>query len=454
MRVDRGDEHLLHPGHRGVRCAQGVLRQGLFGTVRRAVRGAGVKNIRVQVAARLDPGSPVDPGRSLNRLGTECRVPKMFVERAGRAAFRRAAGARCALAMIGVVLLLGCGESGDAGLVRSTAAEGEFDHSGLAVRRPDIQVISEAETLTLPHRLVEVPGGLIVLDPYGDPKIAVVDPRDGTVRDRFGRSGAGPGEFQFPYSARPDRANPAAVWVGDPNQNRFTRLVLRPDGTIDRDSIRTVVPMGDVPFSELDLLPDSRFLTSGPHESARFRIYDASGTPVGGLGPPAQAERGEPASIAAASREATFILHPSGRYLAEGGLMTGILRIHDLDAPDAARAGAAPFTFEPSYRVGVRGELPSMQPQMDMRYGYLGLAATDSRIFGLFSGRTLGGFGPASGTGRFIHVFDWEGALLEVLELDEAVAGIAVARDGNALHATRWEPVPAVVRIPIRPAIE
>ncbi len=351
------------------------------------------------------------------------------------------------LASIGIVT--GCESASDDGvIVQQVSADiAEISHEELNPKPVRTQVVFESDSLTIPHRLADTPAGLVVLNPYTDPKILLVNVSNGSLIDSFGRAGGGPGEFRFPYSISSISNKPDIVWIGDPNQHRITRLTVDGSAGIVRDAMEFIAPFREIIFSEVVALNDSLFLTNGAFVTARFRLFAKSGHLVDEFGPSPNPERGEPVAIAAMAQEETFAIHPDRRYVAAGGMMNGFIRLYDLERPEWSKIAETPFPFQPTYRAGSRGSLPSLQPQANTRYGYLGLAATRDRIYALFSGRTLGGFGQASGTGRFIHVFDWEGRLIEVLTLPEAVAAITVAREGTSLYATRWEPYPAVVRI-------
>lgn len=85
-----------------------------------------------------------------------------------------------------------------------------------------------------------------------------------------------------------------------------------------------------------------------------------------------------------------------------------------------------------------------MDPGLDLRFGYVAVAATDDRIYALFSGRITAAFGREAPYGEYVHVYDWNGEMQGVLKLDRASVGIAVDPEGEALYATTEDPRPAV----------
>lgn len=96
--------------------------------------------------------------------------------------------------------------------------------------------------------------------------------------------------------------------------------------------------------------------------------------------------------------------------------------------------GDRPFDFDPQ-------DLTREDPGA-VRFGYIDVATTDSRIYALFSGRTRAE-GQANYGGR-IHVFDWDGRLLDVWELDTRLIALAVTPDDGHLYGVSHHPVPAV----------
>jgi hypothetical protein len=80
------------------------------------------------------------------------------------------------------------------------------------------------------------------------------------------------------------------------------------------------------------------------------------------------------------------------------------------------------------------------------RKGYSSVAASDSLVFALFSGRAEAHFPGRHGShGEFVHVFDWDGRLDRVIRLDREVVGIATDRTGSKLYAITERPESAVL---------
>lgn len=346
------------------------------------------------------------------------------------------------------IVVLGCrGPERNNRQVVEDAVSTELDHASLEPRLLSSRVIFEDARLTMPYRMALTSAGLVVLNPYADPRIFLIAPAVGRAIGTWGRGGGGPGEFRFPNSVSTDPRDTSAIWIGDPNQVRFTRVGLDPHLGFLSDSIDVVAPLGITPFGDSEVLEDGTFLVNGTLVGARFRIVNSTGEVVSRFGMLADSLPGYPREVSVMADEETFEVRPDGRLLAAGTLMGGELRIYMVGSSTPPALARTPFAFGPVYRVGEWHGEPSLQPQPSTRYGYLDIVATNDSIIALFSGRTLGDFGQQSAAGRFLHVFDWQGRLRSVYELPEAVVAIALAPDGQSLFGARWEPTPAVVRL-------
>jgi hypothetical protein len=110
-----------------------------------------------------------------------------------------------------------------------------------------------------------------------------------------------------------------------------------------------------------------------------------------------------------------------------------------------------PFGFFPEIVVQERGGTPALATGPDLRFGYIDAAATETRLYVLFSGRTRRGFPGTAHYGKYVHVYDWAGSLSEVFQLDAAALAIATNPDTQDLYAIRHHPTPAVIRYCLGP---
>ena len=81
------------------------------------------------------------------------------------------------------------------------------------------------------------------------------------------------------------------------------------------------------------------------------------------------------------------------------------------------------------------------------RYGYIDVCASDSLIFGLYSGKYV--MESNSFQSRFVHIYDLNGKLLEILELPEPVCAIDRDISGKAIYAITSEGDKKVIKISI-----
>ena len=72
--------------------------------------------------------------------------------------------------------------------------------------------------------------------------------------------------------------------------------------------------------------------------------------------------------------------------------------------------------------------------------GYTGVAASRDYIFALFSGRTAVQASDREMFGAQVHVFDWDGTLQAIVELEVVAASIAVDKDASRLYASNTIP--------------
>ncbi len=82
----------------------------------------------------------------------------------------------------------------------------------------------------------------------------------------------------------------------------------------------------------------------------------------------------------------------------------------------------------------------------DLRFGYVDVATTESRVYGLFSGRLRGEYPKAATYAREVHVFDWTGRLETVIHLDSDAIAIAVDERDDTLYTIRHDPLPAIMK--------
>jgi hypothetical protein len=91
-----------------------------------------------------------------------------------------------------------------------------------------------------------------------------------------------------------------------------------------------------------------------------------------------------------------------------------------------------------------------MQLNKDGLFGYIDVATTDRHIFALYAGRPWREMQSTEYAAEWVHVYDWNGRLLEFLHLSSPVVGLAVDGDEERLFAYRLDPAPALLSFPLR----
>ncbi|MEX2000116.1 MAG: BF3164 family lipoprotein [Gemmatimonadales bacterium] len=315
----------------------------------------------------------------------------------------------------------------------------------------DPRAVHRSDDLGFPFSPVAVGDYLVVLNVYSPPHIHVLHTETGALVGAFGGSGRGPGEYLAPISASLEPGSRDLVWVNDPNQGRLT-LVSLARMLAGADPVVLMKIIEYPGLRQVLRTPDDRFLASSASGAYRFALIDGDGRIEARLGDSVDHAEDVPASIAGQAEEALIALHPERDLIAAAGIRTGRLLIHDYNGRPVDTA-ETPFDLTPRFRVGRRSGQPSLVPGADMRYGYLSLAVTATRIFALYSGQTRGEGNSRDIGGTDIHVFDWDGTLLGVYQLAVSMVGIAVSDDGETVFAVRLSDDPSVwtARLPPLP---
>lgn len=322
---------------------------------------------------------------------------------------------------------------------------GELDHSGLDVQPLEGRTLYADSSLGLAGNFAVLEDKLVVLDVYGDSAIHVIRRSDGEPLHRFGRRGQGPGEFDGARSADPVPGRDDAFWVFDAALMRLTLVELTSNNgvaTVNRDVFVNL----DANTTLLDpVLVDDGFVSAGFFSDGRLGRFDAKGKLIETVGEVPETTVGDfPAVVRQQAYQPKLRPNPSRTMLVLATRHSDQLELYRIDGTPIRRV-YGPFRFEPtSFDMGQRGEWIGMVPGTDLRFGYVGVAATDDRIYALFSGRTNGAFEREAPYGEYVHVYDWDGEFHGVLKLDRASLSIAVDPDGEELYATTEDPQPAV----------
>lgn len=303
------------------------------------------------------------------------------------------------------------------------------------------QVLNESDVLAAPTDVEVMGEALIIADDFADQPLRILDRGEGEVVRALGRKGAGPREFESAFSI--DVIDPAGEFmVHDVMLQRVTRVDLREDFDGDRwVGDRSVQLKAEAMMVETAWAGDG-MVGLGTFPTGRIGHLDTEGRLVRTTGPTPMDDREVPPEVRQQAYQSRLKANPSRTRWAVATRYADRLEIFD-DTGRLVAEGERPYAFEPVYESRRSGDVATMASDGDMRFGYLDITTTDQRIYALFSGRTRAEGG--ANYGDIIHVFDWEGRLVDVLQLDARVIAVSVDPSGEALYGVRHNPLPAIL---------
>jgi hypothetical protein len=341
---------------------------------------------------------------------------------------------------------------GSTGLGSWAIASDERSPSSEEVSILDLQgaVHHQGEHLGMPVGLAVFGNTLVAIDRFAERSVHVVDLGTGKLRGSVGREGEGPGEFRAVYSI--DRvANSDELWVFDAGTQRLTRLDL---AALDSDggwAKEFVSLRGSARVMNPVRTAEDNVLAVGLFTEGRFGVFNQNGEQVDALGSLPEWSEPIPPGVLQHAFTGTIKADPDRQRFAVGARHAGLLEIFDASGRRLARA-EVPVEFEPRFTVNVRDDRISMGSGEDLRFGYVDVATTHDRVYGLFSGRVRGEYPKSANFAREIHVFDWTGRLESIIHLDADIIAIAVDEWDDNLYAIGHDPLPAILKYELRDA--
>jgi hypothetical protein len=330
----------------------------------------------------------------------------------------------------GLALLLAATACGSAAAVQPVALQGHA-------------LTGAAAGLGLPIGMVDAGGTVVVQDAHPSPALRLFDGQ-GRQLAQTGRQGSGPGEFASPVDVFGRPGHPLEFWVYDTRLGRLTAY----DAAKAADG--AVPALGDpLALSEPVLVEAPRWLDDstlvalngmGRAGQRRFSLYGADGVLRRTVGePPAGEEQVRP-FVRQQAYGGKIAVHPARPWFVLASRYAGRLEVFDREGA-LVRRMEVPHAFAPDFSPARDGL--NMQRGKDFRFGYIDVAATEGRVFGLFSGRKATERDPNFASE--VHVFGWDGRLARVLTLDQSAFRIALSADGHTLYAICHDPEPFVV---------
>ena len=264
-------------------------------------------------------------------------------------------------------------------------------------------------------------GWLWLADAKGDPFLYLLTPSQYDLDRAIGRAGEGPGDFKSATDLSFRSGDSTAIWIYDTANKRFTR--------VPRDRMAEPQVIGPLPHQVLHAtwLGADRIVGITRSDSSRFMLLDDQGRVISGVR--GTLLGGDTIPLSARSQLSAGVklcARPTGGRFAV--IYLGAGRVELVDSLGSLRTLAdVPFSSNGEFiRDEESGEWAARLP----RNFYVSCAATPERLFVLFSGRKRDMFeSEVASSGRFIHVFDWDGRLHDILRLDRDATSLAVVGD-------------------------
>ncbi|HEX2081300.1 MAG TPA: BF3164 family lipoprotein [Longimicrobium sp.] len=300
------------------------------------------------------------------------------------------------------------------------------------------RIIGDSLAWAHPQEVEVVGSHLVVADLRGARPLVRVDRRTGDLRP-FARFGRGPGEFLWPRSI--EDAGGGRAWIYDLQGARATLYDLA-EPELRHAEIAAVpgnlfqtVRMGDT------LVANGLF----PHEVLRVHARHENGFRLARKEAVTPFSRELPDVVMLIGRTA-LAADPARRRLVVAYQFRNQLDFFDRHGRKVGSV-AGPRDFTPVYRVvpDPREKMNRFVPTGSTQYAYLDVAASERRVYALFSGKARGDGSEDVSQATEVHVFDWDGRLLDVLTLAQPVFRIALDPATGVLYGLRSEPFPGVV---------
>ncbi|HUG40568.1 MAG TPA: BF3164 family lipoprotein [Longimicrobiales bacterium] len=307
------------------------------------------------------------------------------------------------------------------------------------------RVLHESDALAAPTDVEVMGSTLVIADDFAERPLQLMRRSDGAIERSFGGKGQGPREFESAWSI--DVIDPAGEFmVHDLMLQRVTWVDVREDfedGAWVAD--RSLKLKAETMMLETSWTPEG-MLGLGILREGRLAHMDRQGAVVRTSGPTPMDGQAVPPEVRQQAYQSKLKPNPSRTRWAVATRFADRLEIYDAAGALVAE-GTRRYGFEPVYEAQRSTRAVSMTTGQETRFGYLDLAATEDRIYALFSGRTR-----AEGRanyGNTVHVFDWSGKMVDVLQLNDYVIALAVDPAGESLYGIRHDPFPAVLEFPL-----
>jgi len=290
---------------------------------------------------------------------------------------------------------------------------------------------------------------LVALDAFSEPALHIFDRRSHERTGSFGSKGEGPREFMAPWSlVQTPGLSSGEVRIFDFTLKRLTILDL---AEIERgfpgqpETRRLETPS----IISLVRTRDGTWLSSGHITNGMIGRLDSDlifEKAIVGF-PPGTPEL--PMLALQQGYQMGLAVHPNEDRVVGATRHGGLLNIYDHSGTLLAEA-QGPDRFDPVVLVGrARDGRAVFTMGPESRTGYVDVEATARFIYGLFSGLREDEAPDDRFYGTEIHVFTWDGNLVEILTLPRRAGAIAVDDDDQVIYASGLNPAPWISESPL-----
>jgi hypothetical protein len=257
----------------------------------------------------------------------------------------------------------------------------------------------------------------------GDNVLLALDSATGEVVHVGGPKGQGPGELVHVSSIDVDPRFAQAISVYDSDAYRVTSYSYETESleplsyTVHDDAARTGTGCW---------LGENRYVINGYFDDHVLRYYDVSDDGrvleldrTAGVG---VIEDEPPAALRFLNMN-HLAVRPDGTRVAVAYIAANRLQIYDDEGSLLVETGG-PQEVQPTYLDRTPFPITINGPA-----GYVQVAASDKHVYALFSGRD----DEWRGYSDTVHVFSWDGELVETLKLEKRIVSMSVTADGGQL---------------------
>jgi hypothetical protein len=326
---------------------------------------------------------------------------------------------------------------------RELAGSSDFEFSGEVPSlnpnaRPvaplsQLRAIGDSATFGGPSGLRLVGRHLVVADGRSD--LLIVRLADGEVITRFGRRGAGPGEFRDPSWMNAAERDSTGFWIYDYKNLRLSRFELKGDGTVaPREELQLHL---EATLESPVWVGADRILANGLFPDHSLALLDASGKAlerIAAAPPFTQADVPHPTARLQLNRN-FLAVRPADRRVALAYQFASRI---DFFASDGSPIGSISGPRRTTPQFEIRDGRFFWGPANEM--AYWAAFGTDRYLYALFCGcRKEDNAMPS-----LLHIFRWNGDFVVEVALDRQVEAFTVSNDDHTLIATYEDPYPQI----------